>query len=113
MQYPKEFSSTPHRWTHCVRAGKKVRKLVLFKAKRELVFVLADCTRILIGNKRRLTEPQLRHLRRKTEEIYDLVNLKTSIVRRRQILQTRGFLGAILEPALGLLALLVGSLIRK
>ena len=95
------------------RAGEQVRRSVLSRAKRELVLVLVDCARLLIRNKRRLTEPQLRRLRQKTDDIYDLVNPRTSIARRRQILQTGGFLGAILGPALGLLAPLVGGLIKK
>ena len=95
------------------RAGEKVRKSVLSRAKRELVLVLVDCARLLIRNKRRLTETQLRRLRQKTDDIYDLVNPRTSLARRRQILQTGGFLGALLGPALGLLAPMVGKLITR
>ena len=95
------------------RAGEQVRRSVLPRVKRELVLVLADCARLLIRNKRRLREPQLLRLRQKTDDIYNLVNPRTSIAHHRQILQTGGFLGTILGPALGLLAPLVGGLIRK
>ena len=86
------------------KAGAQVRRSVLSRGKREIVLVLVECARMLIRNKRRLTEGQLRKLRAKTEQVYDLINPRTSLARRRQILQTGGFIGALLSPVLSLLS---------
>ena len=95
------------------RDDEQVHCSLLSRAKRELVLMLVDCARLFIRNKHRLTEPLPFHLQQNTDDIYDLVNPRTSIAQRRQILQMRGFLGAILRPALGLLILLVRGLIKK
>ena len=93
------------------RASQQTRVNVLSRAKRELVAVLVECARLLIRNKRRLTEHQLRQLRRRTEEVRALVNPRTSLARRCAILQSGGFLGALLGPALKLIGPLLGGVL--
>ena len=93
------------------RAGREARASVLSKAKKEFVSALVDCARLLIRNKWRLTENQKRQLRRRTKMIRQLVNPRTSLACRRALLQTGGFLGALLGPALKIIGRLVGGLI--
>ena len=93
------------------RASQRVRMSVLSSAKKEFVQALVDCARLLIRNKWRLTENQKRQLRRRTDAIYDLVNPRTSLARRRVLLQSGGFIGALLGPALRLIGPVVGGLL--
>jgi len=95
------------------QASQRVRVSVLSNAKKEFVQALVDCARLLIRNKWRLTENQRRQLRRRTDAIYDLVNPRTSLLKKRVLLQSGGFIGAILGPALSMLAPVVGGLIKS
>jgi hypothetical protein len=91
-------------------ADNAVRAAVIRRAKKELVLALVDVARAIINRVVPLTDAQLRSIARRARDIKALVNPRTSIESRKELLQKGGFITALLAPALKLLPTLLGGL---
>jgi hypothetical protein len=94
-------------------ASQKHRKIILKKAKPELIKTIADiCYNIANGNIQ-LPEQRRKKLLRFRKAIRRISDRKTSLkTKRREIVQKGGFIGAII-PALSIAASLISGLLTR
>jgi len=85
------------------RVNSTVQKAIISTANKDLVLALVECAINIIRGNVTLTKGQYTKLKRYHKHLRQLVRTKTSQRERRSILQTGGFLGALLRPLLGAL----------
>ena len=91
-------------------ASASIRKSTLQTASKDLVLALVECARNVILGNVRLTPAQLVAIRRHKRGIEALVKPKTTLARRRRILQEGGFLGVLIKPLISVLGGILGGL---
>ena len=75
----------------------KLRKAILEYADAELISALCECAHNIVSGTVRLTLQQKVRLRRYRTDLHSIVNKKTSVARKRRIIQQKGgFLPALL-----------------
>ena len=84
-------------------AKPSIIKAVLKGASPDLIRALSECSLNVLNGRIPLTQNQMRQLRRHKQTIRALASRKTSVKRRKQLLQKGGFLGALIKPVLGVL----------
>jgi len=93
------------------RASPKVQKKLLKKTNQDTEFVkcLCECARNIIKGNVKLNGVQRDKIRRRKQSFRKLALKKTPLREKRRIVQTGGFLGALLGPIVSILGGLVGS----
>jgi len=77
---------------------------------KEFIDCVSECAKNVIKGNVPLKPTQLRRLRREISNVRVLASKKTSLKKKRRILQNGGFLSALLPPILGVLgSLLLGN----
>jgi len=71
---------------------------------REIIDCIAECSKNVLKGNVPLNDAQMRKLRPRREDVRALATKKTSVTKKRKILQKGGFLTALLGPALSILA---------
>ena len=95
----KRFLPTLRR-TH--RMGEKAKREYVKRCNRQ--FIVSECaTNVLKGNVP-LTDAQMSKLRPRRQDLCALSVKKTSVTKKRKIIQKGGFLSALLAPASSVLA---------
>ena len=84
-------------------AKPSIVKAVLKGASPDLIRALSECSLNVLNGRIPLTQNQMQQLRRHKQAIRALANRKTTVKRRKQLLQKGGFLGALIKPILGVL----------
>ena len=92
------------------RSGSE-RKTFFKTCPRAAVDCCCEIARNILNRNVPLTARQLKSLRRHSNKLYDLARLKTSIAKKRNILQTGGFLPLLLAPLLGIASSIIGGVI--
>ena len=87
----------------------KVNNVVIENADRDLISCLCECAFNVLKGNVPLTRPQKRRLARHKQGLRALTASKTSSKSKRKVLQTGGFLPALLAPVLSF----VGPLLSK
>ena len=90
------------------RAKPSAVKAVVENATPQLVKTLCECCHNVLKGNVPLTPGQKRRLRRHKVNLRQLTKKSLTVKRRKQILQTGGFLGALLGPVLGVLKGVLG-----
>jgi hypothetical protein len=75
---------------------------------RAFINCLCECARNIIKGNVPLSTAQLKALRRKRQALKQLVLKKTSLLKKKKIVQSGGFLGAILGPIISAISSLFG-----
>ena len=76
----------------------------------DFIDCVSECAKNIIKGNVPLNPAQLRRLRRERSNVRVLALKKTSLKKKRRVLQKGGFLGALLPPVLGVLgSLLLGN----
>lgn len=88
------------------RANSAVRKSIIEHSSKDFVLTLVEIAKNILKGNVSLTREQHAQLRRYKRQIQQLVLVKTSLKRRKQIVQTGGLLGALIKP---ILSILLGS----
>jgi phosphatidylinositol kinase/protein kinase (PI-3 family) len=91
------------------KASKSVQKSIVSSAPKELVDTLCECAHNLLKGNVILTTDQYNNLKRYKTQLRELSRRRTSLKRKRSLLQKGGFLGAILSRVVPLLATLLGQ----
>jgi len=92
------------------RLGEKAKKQFIKKCDKEFIDCVSECAKNVIKGNVPLKPTQLRRLRRDRSNVRVLASKKTSLKKKRRILQKGGFLGALLPHVLGVLgSLLLGN----
>ena len=84
-------------------------KAVLKEASPDLIKALCECTLNVLKGNVKLNSAQRKKLSRHKNNLRTLTAKKTSMKTRKQILQTGGFIGALLNPVLSVLGSIFGS----
>lgn len=91
------------------KLGERAKREYVRKCDKEFVDCVSECAKNVIKGNVPLTDRQKTTLRRKRNDIRALSLKKTSLRKKRKILQKGGFLTALLGPVLSIL----GSLFLK
>ena len=87
------------------RMGEKAKRDFVEKCDRQVIDCVSECAKnVLKGNNVPLTNAQMSKLRPRREDLRALSVKKTSLTKKRKIIQKGGFLSALLAPALSVLA---------
>ena len=92
------------------KADPRLNAILLKGADKELISCLSDCALNVLNGNVRLTKTHKSKLSRYKKGLRHLAKRNTSGKKRKQILQTGGFLGALLAPIVGLLSPLIGKI---
>ena len=76
---------------------------------KELVFCLCECAKNLLKGNVPLTPAQKKSLSRRKKELRDLSRKNVSLKKKKKIVQSGGFLGALLGPIISVLGGLFGG----
>ena len=91
------------------KLGERAKREYVRKCDKEFIDCVSECAKNVIKGNVPLTDRQKTTLRRKRNDIRALSLKKTSLRKKRQILQKGGFLTALLAPVMSIL----GSLFLK
>jgi len=85
------------------KLGERAKREYVRKCNKEFVDCVSECAKNVIKGNVPLTDRQKTTLRRKRNDIRALSLKKTSLRKKRKILQKGGFLTALLAPVLSIL----------
>ena len=85
------------------KMGDRARRDYVKKCNREFIDCVSECAKNVIKNVP-MTGPQKANLRRRRKDVRALAIKKTSLTKKRRILQKGGFLTALLSPVLSILS---------
>jgi hypothetical protein len=85
-----------------------VIRAILKGASPDLIQAISECSLNVLKGNVRITPAQKKRLCRYKQKLRTLAKKKTSFKRRKQVIQTGGFLGVLLKPVLGALGGLLG-----
>ena len=91
------------------KASAKVRKRILKNCNKNLLCCLCECAKNILKGNVPLTKPQKSKLGRFKKKLRHLASKKTRSVIKKTLIQSGGFLGALLTPVLSFL----GSLLNR
>jgi len=93
------------------KANNKERKQILKKVKHDKEFVkcLCECAKNIIKGNIKMTAAQREKICRRKQSFRKLALKKTSLKEKQRIVQSGGFLGALLGPIISVLGSLFGS----
>jgi hypothetical protein len=93
------------------RASPKAKKVLLKSTKKDNEFVkcLCECAKNIIKGNVKLTTAQREKICRRKQSFRKLSLKKTPLKEKRRIVQSGGFLGALLGPIISILGGLFGS----
>lgn len=84
-------------------ASATVQKSFVANASKDFILTLVEIAKNILRGGVKLTRAQFQRLKRYKKEVGELVKSKASVKARRRIVQTGGFLGALVGPILQLL----------
>jgi hypothetical protein len=93
------------------RLGEGAKKKLIKECDGKLIDCFCECSKNILKGNVPLKQTQLKRLRREKKNLRALALKKTSLKKKRKILQKGGFIGAILPPVLTVLSSLLGGLI--
>lgn len=91
------------------KATSKVRKNILKNCNRNLLCCLCECAKNVLKGNVPMTKPQKCKLRRFKKKLRNLVSKKTRVTIKKKIIQSGGFIGALLTPVLSFLGSLLNT----
>ena len=98
------------------KAPSHIRKIGIDNASPELIKAFTEIARNLAAGNVRVSPHSQMALRRHGKKLDQMISGKTSIIRKKRLLQEGGFLGALVKPLMGvigpLVKPLVGSLVK-
>ena len=90
-------------------ASPKMRKKILKDCKKNLLCCICECALNVLKGNVPLKKSQKSKLRRFKERLRKLVSKKTRVKIKKRIVQSGGFIGALLTPVLSFLGTLLSS----
>ena len=95
------------------KASPKMREKILKNCKRALLCCLCECALNVLKGHVPLKKSQKTRLARFKQKLRQLASKKTRVKVKKQIVQTGGFIGALLTPVLQFLGTLLSSKISN
>jgi hypothetical protein len=91
------------------RLGDNAKRQLIKNCDRQLIECFCECSKNILKGNVPLKPAQLRKSRREKQSLRALALKKTSLKKKRKILQKGGFLGALLTPALSILGNIIAG----
>mgnify|MGYP003492579996 FL=1 len=95
------------------RCSTAERKRFFATCKRDAVDCCCEIARNILNKNVPLTPHQLKAWRRHANNLYQLAQIRTSVAKKRKILQSGGFLPLLLAPLLGIASTILGGVATK
>ena len=87
------------------RASPSVQKRMLSKCcDRDFINCISECCKNVLNGNVKLTSSQLSGIRQRKKTLRKLAAKKTSLIKKRKLIQKGGFLGALLGPIVSVLS---------
>lgn len=86
------------------KASKNIQNSIVGSAPRDLIDTICECAHNVLKGNVSLTSDQYKKLKRYRTQLRELSSRRTSLKRKRSLLQKGGFLGAILARVAPILA---------
>jgi hypothetical protein len=93
------------------RLGEKARRKLVQKCNRQLIDCFSECSKNVLKGNVPLKDSEVKKLRREKSNLKALSLKKTSLKKKRKILQKGGFIGALLPPVLSVLSSLLAGVV--
>lgn len=91
------------------RLGEGAKRKLIKECDKNLINCFCECSKNVLKGNVPLKESQLKKLRREKHNLRSLALKKTSLTKKRKILQKGGFIGALLPPILSIIGGLLGG----
>lgn len=91
----------------------KIVKAIVNECDAEIMNVLCECAHNTLRGNVNLSDAQIKRLKRHRKELEILANKKSSIKRKKNVLQRGGFLPVLLASILPALSGVIGNIIGK
>lgn len=105
------MSSRLKKYLHKLRllkeASDKVRKKILKNCNKNLLGCICECAKNVLKGNVPLTKPQKSKLSRFKKKLRNLVSKKTRATVKKKLIQSGGFIGALLTPVISFLGALL------
>ncbi len=85
------------------KASPHMRKAILANCDKGTMQCICECAKNVLKGNVPINREQMQKLRRHKKSLRELVRKKTSLQKKRRIVQTGGFIGAIIAPVLSAL----------
>jgi len=86
------------------RMGEKAKRQYVKRCNRQFIDCVSECAKNVLKGNVPLSNAQMNKLRSRRQDLRALSVKKTSLTKKRKIIQKGGFLSALLAPALSVLA---------
>ena len=86
------------------RMGEKAKREYVKRCDRQFIDCVSECAKNVLKGNVPLSNAQMSKLRSRRQDLRALSVKKTSLTKKRKIIQKGGFLSALLAPALSVLA---------
>jgi len=93
------------------RLSDRARRGIIKKCDKHLIDCFCECSKNILKGNVPLKGAHLRKLRREKKNLRALALKKTSLKKKRKMLQKGGFIGALLTPVLSILGNILGGAI--
>ena len=84
--------------------GEKAKRQYVKRCNRQFIDCVSECAKNVLKGNVPLSNAQMNKLRSRRQDLRALSVKKTSLTKKRKIIQKGGFLSALLAPALSVLA---------
>ena len=91
------------------KLGDRAKRKLIKECDKSLIDCFCECSKNILKGNVPLKETQLKKLRREKKNLRSLALKRTSLSKKRKILQKGGFIGALLPPILSITGGLLGG----
>lgn len=90
----------------------EVRKSIMKNASKDFILALMEIVSNVVYGNVDVSSEHVREMKKHAKILQEMANKKTSMRRRKEIIQQGGFLAALAGPILGAVAPLIGGLVK-
>ena len=95
------------------RLGPKGRKKFFKSCSKDCIIKVCECIKNLLNGNLKIKTPHLKKLRRHRQTLRALAVKKTSLVKRKRLLQKGGFVSALIPAIAPAIAGLIGEIVNR
>jgi hypothetical protein len=99
--------------SYLLRAGPKVRRVLIKEGPKELVNTLCECVLNVLKGNVPVTSVQKRRLAKYKKDLRKLVDKRVNVTAKKRVLQKGGLFGVLIKALAPILSPIIGGLFRK
>jgi hypothetical protein len=97
--------------SYLLRAGPKVRRVLIKEGRKELVNALCECVLNVLNGNVRVSDAQRRQLARYKKDLRTLVDRRPKLAEKKRVIQRGGFLPILAKVLVPVLGQMLGGLL--